>query len=35
MSIMGRTINKIILVGNVGADPDVRETKNGSCPNRS
>ena len=27
---MGRTINKIILVGNVGADPDVRETKNGT-----
>ena len=25
---MGRTINKVILVGNVGADPDVRETKN-------
>ncbi len=27
---MGRTINKIILVGNVGGDPDVRETKNGT-----
>ena len=27
---MGRTINKIILVGNVGSDPDVRETKNGT-----
>ncbi len=27
---MGRTINKVILVGNVGADPDVRETKNGT-----
>ena len=27
---MGRTINKIILVGNVGGDPEVRETKNGT-----
>ena len=27
---MGRTINKVILVGNVGTDPDVRETKNGT-----
>ena len=27
---MGRTINKVILMGNVGADPDVRETKNGT-----
>ena len=27
---MSRTINKIILVGNVGRDPDVHETKNGT-----
>jgi len=24
------SVNKVILVGNLGADPDVRETKNGS-----
>ena len=27
---MGRTINKITLVGHVGSDPDVRETKSGN-----
>lgn len=27
---MGRSINKIILVGNFGADPDLRETKSGT-----
>ncbi len=27
---MSRTVNKITLVGNVGRDPDVRETKNGT-----
>ena len=27
---MGRTVNKITLVGNVGRDPDVRETKKGT-----
>lgn len=27
---MSRTINKIILVGNVGRDPDVHETKAGT-----
>jgi len=27
---MGRTVNKITLVGNVGRDPDVRETKSGT-----
>ncbi len=27
---MGRSVNKIILVGNVGRDPDVRETQNGT-----
>ncbi len=27
---MSRTINKITLVGNVGRDPDVQETKNGT-----
>lgn len=27
---MSRSVNKIILVGNVGRDPDVQETKNGT-----
>jgi len=27
---MSRTVNKITLVGNVGRDPDVRETKSGT-----
>ena len=27
---MSRTVNKITLVGNVGSDPDVRETKSGT-----
>ena len=27
---MSRTINKVILVGNVGRDPDVFETKSGT-----
>ncbi|RMH20020.1 MAG: single-stranded DNA-binding protein [Gemmatimonadetes bacterium] len=27
---MSRTVNKIILVGNVGRDPDVQETKSGT-----
>ena len=27
---MSRSVNKIILVGNVGRDPEVRETKNGT-----
>ena len=27
---MSRTVNKITLVGNVGHDPDVRETKTGT-----
>jgi len=27
---MSRTVNKIILVGNVGRDPDIRETKSGT-----
>ena len=27
---MSRTINKVILVGNVGRDPDVYETKKGT-----
>ncbi len=27
---MSRTVNKVILVGNVGRDPDVRETKSGT-----
>ena len=27
---MSRTINKVILVGNVGRDPDVFETKTGT-----
>jgi len=27
---MSRSVNKIILVGNVGRDPDIQETKNGT-----
>jgi single-strand DNA-binding protein len=27
---MGRSVNKIILVGNVGRDPDVRQTTSGT-----
>jgi len=27
---MGRSVNKIILVGNVGRDPDIQVTKNGT-----
>lgn len=27
---MSRSVNKIILVGNVGRDPDVQQTKNGT-----
>ena len=27
---MGRSVNKIILVGNVGREPDVRQTQSGS-----
>ena len=27
---MARSINRIILVGNAGSDPDVRETNNGT-----
>ena len=27
---MSRSVNKIILVGNVGRDPEVRETQNGN-----
>lgn len=27
---MARSVNKIILVGNVGRDPDIQETKNGT-----
>lgn len=27
---MSRTVNKIILVGNVGRDPDIQQTKNGT-----
>ncbi len=27
---MSRSVNKIILVGNVGRDPDVRQTQNGT-----
>lgn len=27
---MGRSVNKIILVGNVGRDPDIQQTKNGT-----
>jgi single-strand DNA-binding protein len=27
---MSRSVNKIILVGNVGRDPEVRETQNGT-----
>jgi len=26
---MSRSVNKIILIGNVGRDPDIRETKSG------
>ncbi len=33
---MSRSVNKIILIGNVGRDPDVQETKSGTkvfiCP---
>ena len=27
---MGRSVNKVILVGNVGRDPDIQVTKNGT-----
>lgn len=27
---MSRSVNKVILVGNVGRDPDVRQTQNGT-----
>ncbi len=27
---MSRSVNKIILVGNIGRDPDVRQTQNGT-----
>ena len=27
---MSRTVNKVILVGNVGRDPDIHETKKGT-----
>jgi single-strand DNA-binding protein len=27
---MSRTVNKIILVGNVGRDPDIQQTQNGT-----
>lgn len=27
---MSRSVNKIILIGNVGRDPDVQQTKNGT-----
>ena len=27
---MSRSVNKIILVGNVGRDPDIQQTKNGT-----
>ena len=29
---MARGVNKVILVGNLGADPDVRSTKANSSP---
>jgi len=27
---MGRSVNKIILIGNVGRDPDIQQTKSGT-----
>ena len=27
---MSRSVNKIILIGNVGRDPDIQQTKNGT-----
>ena len=27
---MGRSVNRITLIGNVGRDPDIQETKNGT-----
>ena len=27
---MSRSLNKVILIGNLGADPEVRSTSNGS-----
>ena len=32
---MSRSLNKVTLIGNLGSDPEVRSTSNGSIPSAS